>query len=42
MAQKLRPHFADVQANYDLSDDFFRLFLDPAQTYSSPTSSART
>ncbi|MGA8252050.1 MAG: cyclopropane mycolic acid synthase family methyltransferase [Mycobacterium sp.] len=28
------PHFADVQAHYDLSDDFFRLFLDPTQTYS--------
>ncbi|WP_260972305.1 class I SAM-dependent methyltransferase, partial [Mycolicibacterium llatzerense] len=34
MAQKLQPHFADVQAHYDLSDDFFRLFLDPSQTYS--------
>jgi cyclopropane-fatty-acyl-phospholipid synthase len=34
MTQKLRPHFADVQAHYDLSDDFFRLFLDPTQTYS--------
>jgi cyclopropane-fatty-acyl-phospholipid synthase len=34
MAQKLKPHFADVQAHYDLSDDFFRLFLDPTQTYS--------
>ena len=34
MAQKLTPHFADVQAHYDLSDDFFRLFLDPTQTYS--------
>ncbi|MHC9291070.1 cyclopropane mycolic acid synthase family methyltransferase [Mycobacterium sp. LTG2003] len=31
---KLTPHFADVQAHYDLSDDFFRLFLDPTQTYS--------
>jgi cyclopropane-fatty-acyl-phospholipid synthase len=31
---KLTPHFADVQAHYDLSDDFFRLFLDPSQTYS--------
>ena len=30
----LRPHFDDVQAHYDLSDDFFRLFLDPTQTYS--------
>jgi cyclopropane-fatty-acyl-phospholipid synthase len=30
----LKPHFEDVQAHYDLSDDFFRLFLDPTQTYS--------
>ncbi|KZS71475.1 SAM-dependent methyltransferase [Mycobacterium kansasii] len=30
----LEPHFDDVQAHYDLSDDFFRLFLDPTQTYS--------
>jgi len=34
MAENLTPHFADVQAHYDLSDDFFRLFLDPTQTYS--------
>jgi cyclopropane-fatty-acyl-phospholipid synthase len=34
MAVKLKPRFADVQAHYDLSDDFFRLFLDPSQTYS--------
>jgi cyclopropane-fatty-acyl-phospholipid synthase len=34
MAEELAPHFADVQAHYDLSDDFFRLFLDPTQTYS--------
>ncbi|GAB3020953.1 cyclopropane mycolic acid synthase family methyltransferase [Mycobacterium bourgelatii] len=34
MAERLTPHFADVQAHYDLSDDFFRLFLDPTQTYS--------
>ncbi|OBK22694.1 cyclopropane mycolic acid synthase family methyltransferase [Mycobacterium asiaticum] len=34
MADKLKPHFDDVQAHYDLSDDFFRLFLDPTQTYS--------
>lgn len=33
-AQNLKPHFEDVQAHYDLSDDFFRLFLDPTQTYS--------
>jgi cyclopropane-fatty-acyl-phospholipid synthase len=32
--RKLTPHFADVQAHYDLSDDFFRLFLDPSQMYS--------
>jgi cyclopropane-fatty-acyl-phospholipid synthase len=32
--KKLTPHFDDVQAHYDLSDDFFRLFLDPSQTYS--------
>ena len=30
----LKPHFEDVQAHYDLSDDFFQLFLDPTQTYS--------
>jgi cyclopropane-fatty-acyl-phospholipid synthase len=30
----LIPHYDDVQAHYDLSDDFFRLFLDPTQTYS--------
>ncbi|TDO08303.1 cyclopropane-fatty-acyl-phospholipid synthase [Mycobacterium sp. BK086] len=34
MPRKLKPHFEDVQAHYDLSDDFFRLFLDPSQTYS--------
>ncbi|OKH79153.1 SAM-dependent methyltransferase [Mycobacterium sp. ST-F2] len=34
MTAKLKPHFEDVQAHYDLSDDFFRLFLDPSQTYS--------
>ena len=32
--QDLRPHFEDVQSHYDLSDDFYRLFLDPTQTYS--------
>ncbi|WP_319431401.1 cyclopropane mycolic acid synthase family methyltransferase [Mycobacterium sp. RTGN5] len=30
----LTPYFDDVQAHYDLSDEFFRLFLDPTQTYS--------
>jgi cyclopropane-fatty-acyl-phospholipid synthase len=31
---KMRPHFAEVQAHYDLSDDFFGLFQDPSRTYS--------
>jgi cyclopropane-fatty-acyl-phospholipid synthase len=30
----LRPYFEDVQAHYDLSDDFFGLFQDPSRTYS--------
>ncbi|GBG39505.1 cyclopropane mycolic acid synthase family methyltransferase [Mycobacterium montefiorense] len=34
MSENLTPHFEDVQAHYDLSDDFFRLFLDPTMTYS--------
>jgi cyclopropane-fatty-acyl-phospholipid synthase len=34
MSVQLTPHFGNVQAHYDLSDDFFRLFLDPTQTYS--------
>jgi cyclopropane-fatty-acyl-phospholipid synthase len=33
-SQSLRPHFEDVQAHYDLSDEFFELFLDPTRTYS--------
>ena len=32
--QGLRPHFEDVQHHYDLSDEFFQLFLDPTRTYS--------
>ncbi|SEP90238.1 cyclopropane-fatty-acyl-phospholipid synthase [Mycobacterium sp. 88mf] len=32
--EHLKPHFDDVQAHYDLSDDFFALFLDPTRTYS--------
>ena len=32
--RSLRPRFEDVQAHYDLSDDFFELFLDPTRTYS--------
>lgn len=31
---KLRPYFEDVQAHYDLSDDFYKLFLDESMTYS--------
>jgi cyclopropane fatty-acyl-phospholipid synthase-like methyltransferase len=31
---KFTPHFEDVQSHYDLSDDFYRLWLDPTQTYS--------
>lgn len=34
MADNLTPHFEEVQAHYDLSDDFFRLFLDRTMTYS--------
>jgi cyclopropane-fatty-acyl-phospholipid synthase len=30
----LTPRFENVQAHYDLSDEFFRLFLDPTETYS--------
>jgi len=30
----MTPAFADIQAHYDLSDEFFRLFLDETQTYS--------
>ncbi len=28
------PHYEDVQAHYDLSDEFFALFLDATRTYS--------
>ena len=35
----LKPHFEDVQAHYDLSDDFFALFLDPTRTYTRPRDS---
>src|SRR5581483_5822836 len=34
MSSNLTPHFDDVQSHYDLSDEFYRLFLDPSQTYS--------
>ena len=30
----MRPHFEEIQAHYDLSDDFFALFQDPSRTYS--------
>jgi len=30
----MRPHFEEVQAHYDLSDEFFGLFQDPSRTYS--------
>ena len=30
----MRPHFEDIQAHYDISDDFFGLFQDPSRTYS--------
>ena len=32
--QNLEPNFEDIQHHYDLSDNFYRLFLDPTQTYS--------
>lgn len=31
---KLKPFYENVQAHYDLSDEFFALFLDPTRTYS--------
>lgn len=31
---EMRPHFEDVQAHYDLSDDFFGLFQDDTRKYS--------
>ncbi|MEZ0381905.1 cyclopropane mycolic acid synthase family methyltransferase [Mycobacterium sp. pW045] len=33
-AEQMHPHFEDVQAHYDLSDDFFGLFQDRTRTYS--------
>ena len=30
----LAPFYSDVQSHYDLSDEFFALFLDPTRTYS--------
>ena len=34
LSVQLTPQFESVQAHYDLSEDFHRLFLDPTQTYS--------
>lgn len=34
MGKNMEPHFEEVQAHYDLSDDFFGLFQDPSRTYS--------
>jgi cyclopropane-fatty-acyl-phospholipid synthase len=31
---KMRTRFEDIQAHYDVSDDFFALFQDPTRTYS--------
>jgi cyclopropane-fatty-acyl-phospholipid synthase len=31
---KMRPAFEDIQAHYDISNDFFGLFQDPTRTYS--------
>jgi cyclopropane-fatty-acyl-phospholipid synthase len=31
---EMRPFFEEVQSHYDLSDDFFELFLDSTRTYS--------
>ena len=33
-ASKLQPAYEDVQAHYDISNDFFGLFQDPTRTYS--------
>jgi cyclopropane-fatty-acyl-phospholipid synthase len=32
--RNLEPHFDDIQAHYDLSDDFFGVFQDPTRKYS--------
>ena len=31
---EMRPHFEEIQAHYDLSDEFFGLFQDSSRTYS--------
>ena len=33
-SDSMEPHFEEVQAHYDLSDDFFGTFQDPTRTYS--------
>jgi cyclopropane-fatty-acyl-phospholipid synthase len=33
-AAEMRPHFEEIQAHYDLSDEFFGTFQDPSRTYS--------
>jgi cyclopropane-fatty-acyl-phospholipid synthase len=33
-SNEMRPHFEDIQAHYDLSDDFFGLFQDSTRKYS--------
>lgn len=38
----LTPFYEKVQAHYDLSDDFFSLFLDPTRTTAARTSNATT
>jgi len=30
--KEMRPHFEDIQAHYDLSDDFFGVFQDPKKS----------
>jgi cyclopropane-fatty-acyl-phospholipid synthase len=34
LVSQLEPFYENVQAHYDLSDEFFQLFLDPSLTYS--------
>ncbi len=34
MTEELKPFYDDVQAHYDLSDEFYALFLDPSRMYS--------
>src|SRR6201991_71466 len=33
MVAKLKPYYEESQATYDISDDFFGLFLDPNMVY---------